>query len=275
MSLLSAKQGGGLIYRPPMMLFNGTTGYYSHTFTSSGNKVAGLIAFNIASFSGGGAQYLMHVRSAANRDRLAIVAMSNDHANADFRDNLLAISQNSSGTNICRLVSQSGYLDAENHTLLYSFDGDAGTAVFRIDRINADDTGNASRIAPTTGTLDSGASTDITIGAFDGGSNFANGRLGFAAHRQSYVTDYAAYMDRYGNPRQTDFSSWLYGHFAAKMDENQGTAGAMTKNGGITLTDPGPVPHIGLPTVGTAVAADIASGKTAWVNGVEIVGTAV
>lgn len=275
MTNLSEKKGGGLIYNPPMMQFDGSTGFYSATYTSVGNKVTLVARFNRASWTGNEVEYIARADGPTNTIRAGLFIHSSDYSTAVRQSKLGVISRNSANTQICRMFSSSVLADGEDHEVFYEFDGDAGTAVFRVDGVDADDTGNAERIAPTTGALASGAGSGFFVGsATSGVSLLFSGMIGRVGVIDSGDLVWSDYMDQYGNPKPTDFSAWLFGHFAGKMDENEGTAGAMTKNGTITLADPGVCPHIGLPTIGTAVAADIATGKIAWVNGVEIVGTA-
>lgn len=273
MTKLSKKKGGGLIYNPPMMQFDGSTGYYSFgSATTSGNAFKVVAEFKSGSFTTSGRRISSCVKT---HGRYYLTIRPSDYATASERGRLVATSYNDAGTIICQLISSMAINDDVPHTVFYAFDATAGTASFVIDGVNADDTGQANRVAPTTGTLPVGATSTFGVGADSGGTSKLNGRVGFFGYRDSGSEVWSDLMDQYGNPKQTDFSGWLFGHFAGKMDESVGTAGVMTKNGTITLADPGVCPHIGLPTTGTAVAADVVSGKIAWVDGTEIVGTAL
>ena len=157
------------------------------------------------------------------------------------RNKLQVKTLNSAGTKICSLYSINDMSDSIDHMLLYSFDGDAGNAVFRIDGVNGDDTGHALRTAPTTGTLEATALTDIGIGADQAGNNKTAGNLGFCGYRDAYLTNYSDFM--YGStPRELDTTTWgewgaQPGVFAitGKLDtDNLGSYGAFTKNGTIT-----------------------------------------
>ena len=233
---------GGDAHTPAMMQFDGSTGYYSATFNPSGNKTTTVLRFNKTSFTGGAGQYIAHVESAASRDRVAIAAFASDHANANVRDRIVFLVYNSTGTIICYLATLAAYLDGNNHTLMASFDGDAGTAQFIIDGVDADDTGWVSRVSPTTGTLSTTASTPITIGAFVSALNFYGGQVGFAGYRDAYLTNWSDFMQADGSPKALDETTWtewgaqpLFWHEAGKMDENLGSEGAMTKNGTINV----------------------------------------
>lgn len=284
MTKLSEKQGGGIIYSPAMMEFDGSTGYFSGaSLATAGNKVTVVCRFRCASFSGAGLQYFARMHGGtSNRVRFGIVALASDHADVDRQDKIQFFVADSAGANICLLVTPSGYLDGEEHVLFASFDGDIGAATFIIDGLDVDDTGNADRVAPTTGTLETSASDGVlAVGANVGGGSNLDGDVGYFGHREAYLTNWSDFMDQYGNPKELDESGWtewgaqpLFWNKHGDMTNNLGSAGDMTKNGTIDVGDggAGPFPHIGLPTVGTAAAADLRENENSWVDGLEIVG---
>jgi hypothetical protein len=230
-------------YTPDMMDYDGSTGYYRKTgITTSGNKVTGVLRFKIDSFTGGGFYYLCRIASnGPDRERLVIVAWSSDYADPDLAGRISVWTRNSSNALISFLHSPAGYLDGESHTLFYSFDGDAGTATYRIDQEDADDTGNADRIAPTVGTLGTGKKSQVGLGASNTGTKFVDGELGFFGHREAYLTNYIDFMDSLGNPKELDETTWtewgaqpLFWNADGDMELNAGSAGNMTKHGTIT-----------------------------------------
>ncbi len=229
-------------HHPAMMEFDGATSFYFKSYTSSGNKVATVVRFKVASFTGGGASYVVRILG-PGQDRAVVLFFSSDHADSDRANRVLVRTRNSDVTIICDLYSPIGFLDDKVHTLFYSFDGDAGTALFYIDGNDADDTGNADRIAPTTGTLDSGASSSIFIGAANSTpTNVLDGDAGFVGHREAYLTNPLDFMDAKGNPKALDESGWtewgaqpLFWNEHGEMDNNLGSAGNMTVNGTIIL----------------------------------------
>lgn len=241
MAIISPIVGQGTTtatYQPAMMQYDGSTGYYTRSFTSSGNLITGVCRFNISSFTGGGNQCLMRVLGPSDRERMVLYANSNDHAVTEVRDTIQASTQNSSAALICRFYTPTGYLDGEDHVLFYAFDGDNGTAVFYIDGVNADDTGATYRTAPTTGTLDSGASSDIYVGAASSTptSQLAD-FLGFVGYRDAYLTNYSDFMNG-STPKELDESGWtewgaqpLFWNEHGDMVNNKGSAGAMTHSG--------------------------------------------
>jgi hypothetical protein len=242
LSTLFPRTTADTFYTPAMMQFDGSTGYYSKTFTSSGNKVAVVGTFNSASYGGGDAfQYVALVKGPA-RTRMGIFTNANTRTNPDFQDTIQVLIQNSAGTNVCRLISPVGYLDGQNHTFMASFDGDAGTATFIIDGQNADDTGNASRDGPEVTTLDAGASSIFMVGAFDTPAYYFNEKLGFVGMREAYLTNWSDFMLADGTPRKLDETTWrewgaqpLFWNPYGDMTNNLGSAGDMTKNGTIEI----------------------------------------
>jgi hypothetical protein len=226
-------------FTPAMMEFDGSTGYYVKTgITVSGNKTTMVGRFRRSSFTGGSAEYIGRYK-ASSYDRLAFFAFSNDHATPAKQDTISMVVINSAGAEVCRLMSPVGYLDGNEHTFMASFDGDAGTAQFIIDGVDVDDTGNTSRVAPTTGTLQTTAST-LHVGAANSTpTNTLGGEVGFFGVHDVYTTDWTQFMDAQGNPKNFDGSGWLFWNEHGYMEDNKGTAGDMTKNGTIIVGEGG------------------------------------
>jgi len=234
----------GNAYTPAMMQFNGTTGYYSKTgLTTSGNKVSVFIRFNVPPLAGV-TQSLFNIYDASTDPRMRIFLYSSDTGDATRRNKLTVQSENGSGTLLCALFSISELADGENHSLFYSFDADAGTAVFIVDGQNEDDTGQAARVAPTTGTLDSGAAFGAYVGYFySGAAQYCAGSIGAFGYRDdAYLTNWSDFMQADGSPKALDESTWtewgaqpLFWNEAGDMVNNLGSAGAMTKNGTINV----------------------------------------
>lgn len=237
-------QSIGGLYRPGVMQYNGTTGRYSGTFTSSGNKVTTIARFRISSFTGGGTMRLVHCPGPGSaRLRVFIAARASDFSDADQADKIVTVVQNSAGTNICFFVTPSGYLDGNLHTIFFSFDGDIGASTFIVDGVSGDDAGNADRVAPTTGTLETGASTPFGVGASTGGTDFVTGVIGFCGHRQAYLTNWTDFMNADGSPKQLNEALWtewgaqpLYFNPHGQMDNNRGSAASLTKSGTVLVS---------------------------------------
>lgn len=232
-------------YYPAMMQFDGSTGYYSKaSVTTSGNKVTAVIRFNRASFTGDKFERMFAVLGGSYQ-RVQIYCFSSDYSDSDRAGKIQIFSNNTSNVALCALVSPSGYLDGEDHLLFYSFDGDAGTATFRIDGDDADDTGHGNRTAPTTGTLDSGASSSAGSGADPSGNNKFGGSLGMVGYRDAYLTNYSDFGTG-DSPAAIDEKNWtewgaqpLFWSHTGELSNNKGSAGDMTANGTITMTEGG------------------------------------
>ena len=72
---------------------------------------------------------------------------------------------------------------------------------------------------------------------------------------------------------ETTWAEWgtqpLFWNAHGFMEDNKGSAGDMTKNGTIDLSDSNSLQQVnlGLDTIGDATANDIVAGKIAWVDG--------
>ena len=182
----------------------------------------------------------MSVIGSGSIGRLGIFLAASDHATPAFRDKITVTSANSGSTNICVLVSIDAVADGSDHTVFYSFNGDTGAATFYIDGVDADDTGSAVRVAPTTGTLDTGAGS-VIIGALSGPSQFYGGQAGYVGHDEQYLTNPTDFHHPTNGLQEIDESGWtewgsqpLYWEAQGEMDAQEGSAGNMTKNGTIT-----------------------------------------
>ena len=221
-------------YTPAMMQFDGSTGYYSKTgITTSGNVATLICRFSRTTFSGDVIEYPVTMVG-ANYTRIGFLLVSDDYTTlANRRSKLQMSAQNSAGTNVCRLISVNTLLDGEVHTVFASFDGDTGVATLIIDGVDADDTGNADRIAPTTATLDSSASSTFAVGANHLGASFLEGDTGFVGYRDAYLTNWQDFIDSNGNPRQLDtigWTQWNGGTFQTPMMTFDGSTGYYGNN---------------------------------------------
>jgi hypothetical protein len=235
----------GAGYYPSMMQFDGSTGYYSKTgLTVSGNKVTAVLSFSGSTSTGGASKILSAIRgSTSGRQRMQISAVDSDNATAAIRNCLRMTVVNSAGTVICNLITNTGYLDGNQHTIFASFDGDAGTATFIIDGISGDQNATT-KVSPTTGTLETGTG-DATVGAWIAATQFWGGKIGFFGHREAYLTNWSDFMD--GNlPKAIDEKNWtewgaqpLFWSHTGQLSNNKGSAGDATANGTITMTTGG------------------------------------
>lgn len=195
----------GVSYHPAVMQFDGKS-YYSKSVTTSGNKVTVVARFKQASFTGASAyKGLMVAGGPTGKHRPAILLISSDYSTAGRRNRVQVQVQNTAGTLICRLFSINEFMDDQWHTLFFSFDGDTGSATFYIDGANEDDTGNAERTAPTTGTLDSGT-TNVELGRLS--TSYVSGEIGYFGYADAYLTNLQGFMDSQGNLKRLDDFRW-------------------------------------------------------------------
>ena len=235
------KVTGTGVYSPAMMEFDGSTGYYSKTQATSGNKVTLVARFNlIENPSGTGAQYVVRSSGNTTDSRAAIILSDGNHATPAVRNTINFLAWNSAGAIICRLFSTEGVNMADTLvTVFASFDGDTGTGVMRVNGVSEDAT-HSSRVAPTTGTMDTGSATQ-SVGANWDGSLSSNGNIGFVGMHDAYLTNWQDFMAADGTPKEIDEIGWkqwggqpLFWNKGGLMTDNAGSAGAMTKNGTIT-----------------------------------------
>jgi len=235
-----AAGGSSPAYDPGMMTFDGSTGYYFNSnIVTSGNKVTGVARFNRASFTGGGFEAIFRFDGPNSKQRLSAYVHSSDYATAGRQSRVLMICQDSAGTNVCRLFSTDVACDGTDKLLFCSFDGDTGSATFYIDNVDADDTGNVERVAPTTGTLDSGSGSDCSV-AGGNGTLLLGGKVGYCGHSESYLTN----PEDFGtgaSPLELDEVTWtewgaqpLFWNEFGTMSDNKGSAANLGANGTIT-----------------------------------------
>jgi hypothetical protein len=174
---------------------------------------------------------------------IGLGVFSSDYS-ADTRDSCIEFYvANSAGTGICQLLTDTSWLDGKPHTAVINFDGDAGTASFVIDGVDAIDTGHASYVAPTTGTLAARAG-GVGFGANEGGGSYIEGELGFFGYDDAGGLLWSDFMDSNGNPIKQDETTWansgwgaqpLFWNEHGQMSNNKGSAGNMTENGTIVV----------------------------------------
>jgi len=225
-------------FQTPMMTFDGSTAGYVDTYTSAGNKESGVVRFSRSTFSTNDYEVIYSISD--TYQRLLIIVFSDDYAAATLRQGRVQMQvMNSAGTVICRLISPV-VTDGNVRTLKWEFDGDTGQAVFFINGVDADQTGHADRIAPTTGTLETG-SMQVAVGYWGASGKHFEGDIGFCGHRDTSDLDWSDFMQADGTPKEIDEIGWkqwggqpLFWNKGGLMTDNAGSAGVMTKNGTIT-----------------------------------------
>jgi len=231
-------------YNPATMKFDGSTGYYSGNYTASGNKVTIVARFNVPSFINATIPFMYLTEAVGGgHARVSISVAATDRIPADEAGKIRAISVNSSGTEICRVFSESIVTDGADHIVMFSFDADNGTAQLVVDGVVEDDTAVASRTAPNTGTLGT-SSAELYVGDVSIGTRKLDGEIGFFGYDDQYLTNWSDFMDSNGNPIDQDESTWsnsgwgsqpLFWNEHGQMSNNQGSAGDMTENGTIVV----------------------------------------
>ncbi len=224
-----------------MMAFDGSS-YYNKAVTSTTNQITTIARFNSAEWTGGAVRYVNAYQGPSTDLRIALVGYPSDHATTALRNKLVLFSQSSASVTLCLLASLTNPFDSENHTVFGSFDADNALSTYFIDGIDADDTGNGSRIAPTVGVLSTGALGDLYTGA-NAGANYWTGEVGLVGVEDRYLTNPLDFMDSQGNPLEIDESGWtewgsdqpLAWNQHGEMTNNLGDAAPYTENGTITV----------------------------------------
>jgi hypothetical protein len=106
--------------------------------------------------------------------------------------------------------------------------------------------------------------------------------MGFLGYDDQYLTDYSAFFNQYNMPVEQDTTVWANSGWGSQpivweengdLRNNHGSAGAFTSVTG-TVTTGTAGQHVIAPfNVSLASSADIALGKTAWVDGIEVLGS--
>lgn len=226
-------------YRPGFMQYDGSTGYYLLTgLTYSGNVLTAVARFNFAARAGSSSRYIMAANAASGIRFYAVIGDSS-FSEADSRDRVKVLCQNTSAVGICRLYSNTVLADGQDHTLFFTFNATTGAASFIIDGVDADNTGAANRIAPTTGTLPTASGT-FAVGGFTNGLETTDGLIGFCGYRDAGGLDWTDFMEADGSPKNIDADTVFGGtpllwNPHGQMHRNLGSAADMTKNGAISL----------------------------------------
>ena len=216
-------------YTPAMMQFDGSTGYYNKaSLTTVGNKVSFVARFKHASFLGAAKeQRIIGLYDSSYRG--LVTSYSSDYTTTARRSLLSLIVQNSAGSTVCRVFANIAVDDNNTHTLLASYDGDAGEATMVLDGVDVLDTGHAEHTL-TTGTLETG-SMSAEVGRFNAGSEYL-GDIGFVGYRDAYLTNWSDFFYTDGSPRQLDtigWTQWNAGTFQTPMMTFDGSTGYYTK----------------------------------------------
>jgi len=245
-SILIGGSGGAApapAYDPGMMTFDGSTGYYSHaTLTTTGNLATGIIRINRASFSGVSAEYVYRVNGIGSSNmRIGAILIANDSAATTAQSKIVMQTENSSGAIVSKLVSTNVVCDGSDHTIFYAYDGDNGTAILYVDGVDADDTGSAHRIAPTTGTLSTGTTVETFVGASAAATSLYGGSAGYFGYRNAYLTNPTDWYHPTNGLQEIDESGWTewgsqpeFWEAQGEMDAQEGSEGNMSVTGTIT-----------------------------------------
>lgn len=224
------------LYTPAMMEFDGSTGYYSQTLNFGGTGITAIARF-ICGEVAGASQMICFGFGSTLPLKLEIIASD---AGSNPNKLLVGVKNSANSAYVCQLYSTQAFNDGTEHTVFFSYNGATGTAIFIVDGVNADDTGNGARIL-TTGTL-GGTAIGFGVGGTSSGTALLNGQVGYFGVKESYLTNWQDFMYTDGSPKALDETTWtewgaqpLFWNEHGDMENNLGSAGAMTKNGTIVV----------------------------------------
>lgn len=229
----------GPAYDPGMMVYGGA-GRYLRTHTASGNKITCAFRFNATDFSGSSTFRILIRNRISGNSRLHIYLLSNNYSAGGHDPSRMVFQcRSSSGTDLVKLQSNISVLDGNDQMAFFSYDGDTGNANYRINGIDADDPGFASRVAPITGTLANG-SAEFSLGSDYTAGNEYVGDVGHFGIHNVYLTNWNDFASG-SNPKEIDEIGWtewgsrpeFWNEFGT-MDDNEGTKANMIENGTIT-----------------------------------------
>lgn len=224
------------LYDPPMMQFDGATNYYLKTgLNFAGNADTFVLRFR--ALPKAAAQRLAYCfKLGSGRTRAAITLLSS--ADGTSPNCIRLYVQNTAGTNIINITTANQYADNELHTVVVGYDATVGQANMIVDGVSDIDTGHPNYII-STGTIDSGASCEVSFGAMPDGTLKLTGEIGYAGHKEAYLTNWQDFMDAQGNPKPLDefgWTQWGGGTFAPATQLFNGSTGYFTKTTGITTS---------------------------------------
>ena len=226
-----------------MMTFNGTNSYYNIVPTITGNQLTCMFTLNIPSLSNGdNRQSIMMTRELGGDIRLWFAIYSGNHSVTELQNRMVVIVENTSGVTICRLMTDVDISDGTDKYCFFSFDADAGTAMYYINSVDADDATYSSRIAPTTGTLPNSDWATV-IGDMVNLTDPVAGQIGYFGYGSTYLTNPTDFYDLVDGLQAIDEVTWVewgfvqpeFWNLTGTMNDNRGSEGNMTdQNSNIT-----------------------------------------
>lgn len=289
MGKISRFTGGGLIYSPALVSYDGSTNFFEDDgpscigWTNASTMVG---QFRIGDNSGDSLQFLGRLNgSSVGTQRVSVMVATNDYtANTEIRDKLrIFIKDADDTTPLVDVVSETSVNDDELHTFFVSYDGATGSLVFILDGQEADDASYGSR-ALASGTLEADASGEFIVGGSSViGALYWPGEIGFIGYDDQYLTNWQDFFDGGARPQPQDETTWAnsgwgsqprYWNEHGNMYDNKGSESNCIYNGTFALAEPIVYPGLGLNTVSDSGAEAILVGRKAWADGVELDGAA-
>ena len=224
--------GAAAPYDPAMMVYSGS-GYYSRvaSWSRTGSYTV-MMRFKIPS-QASDKMLMQHAKTYINI-RFVVKGSATGVPNK-----LEVLGQDVSGALNIRHISKTAIADNQHHIAFLSYNSAAGTSVFYVDSVDADDISWPSRVL-TISTLQTTGSHAIGVGADQGGNAKLTGEVGFFGMSNSYLTNPLDFMSG-AYPKQIDESGWsewgaqpVDWNTFGEMTDNKGSGGNMTKNGTIT-----------------------------------------
>lgn len=269
--------GGEPIFHPGFIYFGESAGsHYRGTMTRTGNKFTWFGRVYLKQFLNATETYRRIFQS--NGSHPSIYTYPSDHGSDP--NTIIFLVRNSASAIICQLKST---VQFDNEltplSILFAFDGDAGTARLVINGQEGDDTGWVSRVAPTTGTFLTGAQAHGLFGDYATGARNQGGSGSFFGFTSDYLPDsYYDFFNLDNTPKFQDTDTWASTGFGAQPllyapngdpQDNLGSGGAWTAYNGPKVAYKKTAlvyNNKGLATIGDINSNLVPYGKVGWAN---------
>ena len=275
--------GGEPIFHPGFMYCGmASSQHFRGSITRTGNKFTVVGSFYAYDYLTADDTYKRIFL--ANGSNPSIYTYPTDHG-TDPRA-IIFLVRNNATTAICTIKAETPYAnDDQKINFLFAFDGDNGLAKLVINGQEEDDLAFSGRVAPTTGTLYTGARTVGICGDDSTGARPHSASVSFFSYANAYLPDaYSDFFDAQGNPIYQETADWPSTGWGAQPElyapngdpqDNLGSAGAFTAYNGPKVAYKKTAlvySNKGLGTIGDITARDVRQGKVGWANAQRITG---
>ena len=188
-------------YRPGLRYYNGSTDRAQKTYSSGGTSHMLILQFRVFAVAGVN-QRLVRFVSPLGYSNLSVEVYASDDGTHPNKVFLYAV--NSSNAAILSAQSKNSVVDGLVHTLFVSYNASNGNHTIVLDG----DTDAFNFTTESSGTQNTGASSEACVGANHTAGQYTHGDLGFIGYKQAYRTNWTDFMYADGTPKEIDTSGW-------------------------------------------------------------------